>query len=137
MDKNISAMLFAWIKKNLDGAENPRATGKALTGSLDGLWRYRIGDYRIISEISDKKIISKENGIPSKHSFLKFILLTGHMLSWLHSGGVSHDVATPRHNALYSLFHNMYYGIDGSSKHRPTHWSIHEYSGIYYFFKTL
>lgn len=33
--------------------ENPRDAGKALTGPLSGLWRYRIGDYRLICEIQD------------------------------------------------------------------------------------
>lgn len=63
------------------------------------------------------------------------ISLAGYMLNWLHSGGVSHDRATLWHNTLHSLSHNMYYGIDGGSKHRPSHWSIHEYSGTSYSFK--
>ena len=33
--------------------ENPRSAGKALTGPLGGLWRYRIGDYRVICDIQD------------------------------------------------------------------------------------
>ena len=53
MNKSVAAMLLAWIKKNIDGCENPRAHGKALAGSLAGLWRYRIGDYRLIAEITD------------------------------------------------------------------------------------
>lgn len=32
---------------------NPREVGKCLTGSLSGLWRYRVGDYRIIVDIED------------------------------------------------------------------------------------
>ena len=33
-------------------ADNPRTMGKALTGSLSGLWRYRVRDYRIICEVN-------------------------------------------------------------------------------------
>lgn len=33
--------------------EDPRSRGKALTGSLSGLWRYRVGDYRIICRIKN------------------------------------------------------------------------------------
>lgn len=33
--------------------DDPRATGKALTGPLGGLWRYRVGDYRLVCEIQD------------------------------------------------------------------------------------
>lgn len=35
------------------GMENPRASGKALTGPLGGLWRYRVGDYRVICDLQD------------------------------------------------------------------------------------
>lgn len=33
--------------------DNPRSTGKALTGPLGGLWRYRVGDCRVICDIQD------------------------------------------------------------------------------------
>lgn len=46
-----------WIKKNLEGCENPRVHGKALSGNLKGLWRYRIGDYRLLVDIQDDKLI--------------------------------------------------------------------------------
>ena len=36
---------------------NPRARGKALKGNLSSLWRYRTGDWRIICEIQDTKIL--------------------------------------------------------------------------------
>jgi mRNA interferase RelE/StbE len=32
---------------------NLRSTGKALTGPLGGLWRYRVGDCRVVCEIQD------------------------------------------------------------------------------------
>lgn len=32
-------------------------TGKALTANRSGPWRYRIGDYRLISEILDEKVV--------------------------------------------------------------------------------
>ncbi len=35
----------------------PKASGKALTGSFKGLWRYRVGDYRIICELKNKELI--------------------------------------------------------------------------------
>ena len=31
--------------------------GKALTGNLSGIWRYRIGGYRLFAEIQDDKLI--------------------------------------------------------------------------------
>ena len=33
--------------------DDPHASGKALTGPLGGLWRYRVGDYQIVCELQD------------------------------------------------------------------------------------
>ena len=35
----------------------PRSTGKPLTGNLAGLWRYRVGDYRLIARIEDERLL--------------------------------------------------------------------------------
>ena len=37
--------------------ENPRSRGKALVENMRGLWRYRVGDYRVICDIQDARII--------------------------------------------------------------------------------
>jgi mRNA interferase RelE/StbE len=36
--------------------EDPRQRGKGLTANLSGLWRYRVGDYRVICEIEDARL---------------------------------------------------------------------------------
>jgi mRNA interferase RelE/StbE len=41
---------------NISILDNPRLLGKALTGSLAGLWRYRIGNYRVVCQIHDGKL---------------------------------------------------------------------------------
>ncbi|MCK5871393.1 MAG: type II toxin-antitoxin system RelE/ParE family toxin [Methylococcales bacterium] len=43
--------------ENLELVDNPRQQGKALTGKFKGLWRYRVGDYRLICNIEDEQII--------------------------------------------------------------------------------
>ncbi len=50
-------MLVAWIDKNLENCTNPRIYGKGLTSNRRGQWRYRIGDYRIICNIEDNKLV--------------------------------------------------------------------------------
>lgn len=35
---------------------DPRELGSALAGDLGGLWRWRIGDYRVIARIEDERI---------------------------------------------------------------------------------
>lgn len=37
----------------LEKSQNPRRYGEALTGTLGGFWRYRVGDYRLICSIED------------------------------------------------------------------------------------
>jgi mRNA interferase RelE/StbE len=38
-------------------ADDPRSRGRALTGTLAGLWRYRVGDWRIIVDVHDNAMI--------------------------------------------------------------------------------
>ena len=37
----------------LAGNPNPRLSGKALKGEKGELWRYRVGDYRLICQLQD------------------------------------------------------------------------------------
>jgi mRNA interferase RelE/StbE len=49
--------ILKFLHQRLRLMENPRDTGKALVGPiLSGLWRYRVGDYRIFCRIEDEKI---------------------------------------------------------------------------------
>ena len=57
MDKQTARLITAWIRKNLEGCTNPRQHGKGLTSSRSGQWRYRVGDYRLIAEIQDDRIV--------------------------------------------------------------------------------
>ena len=57
LDRNISLRITGWLREHLEGCENPRAYGKALQGDKKGKWSYRVGDYRIIAEIQDDRIL--------------------------------------------------------------------------------
>lgn len=57
LDKYTAMMIVAWVRKNLEGCENPRQHGKGLTANRSGQWRYRVGDYRLIAEIQDSRIV--------------------------------------------------------------------------------
>ena len=48
--------IVRFLRERLESAENPRQWGKPLQGDKRGLWRYRIGDYRLICDIQDEKI---------------------------------------------------------------------------------
>ena len=57
MDRHTASLILGWIRKNLEGCDDPRLHGKALVADKKGQWRYRVGDYRILAEIEDDKII--------------------------------------------------------------------------------
>ncbi len=57
MDVANASLILGWIRKNLENCDNPRIHGKGLTANRSGQWRYRVGDYRIIAEILDDKVI--------------------------------------------------------------------------------
>lgn len=57
LDKSTAKLITSWLFKNLQGCENPRQHGKGLTSNRSGEWRYRIGDYRVIADIQDDKIL--------------------------------------------------------------------------------
>lgn len=56
LDKHTSALILGWVRKNLQGCENPRQFGKGLTANRSGEWRYRVGDYRLLAQIEDNVI---------------------------------------------------------------------------------
>ena len=56
-DASVRSRLKTWIETNLEGCENPRAKGRALEGNLSGLWRYQVGNWRIVAQIQDDKVV--------------------------------------------------------------------------------
>ena len=50
--KKIEDYLYQKVAK----LQNPRDLGKALSGSFKGLWRYRVGNYRIIVRIFEQDL---------------------------------------------------------------------------------
>lgn len=57
MDPNVREMIVNWIDKNLKGCENPRIRGKSLKHDKKGIWRYRVGDYRILAQIRNNELL--------------------------------------------------------------------------------
>lgn len=57
LDPYTQRLLINWIKNNLIDCINPRAFGKALVGNKKGMWRYRVGDYRLLTQIKDDILI--------------------------------------------------------------------------------
>ncbi|WAR44039.1 type II toxin-antitoxin system RelE family toxin [Methylomonas rapida] len=57
LDKSVQKRIVAFLQDRILPADNPRNTGKALQGNLSGLWRYRVGDYRLLCRIEDDELI--------------------------------------------------------------------------------
>ena len=58
LDKSEAKRITTFLRERLETIDDPRSTGKALTGpQLGTYWRYRVGDYRIICDIQDKVLV--------------------------------------------------------------------------------
>ena len=56
LDRVAQESIVRFLRERLKPAENPRQWGKPLHGEKRGLWRYRVGDYRLICDIQDERI---------------------------------------------------------------------------------
>jgi mRNA interferase RelE/StbE len=56
LDRQAARRITTFLRERVADSENPRHAGKALAGPLGGLWRYRVGDYRIVCEIQDNAL---------------------------------------------------------------------------------
>ncbi len=45
--------ILRYLRERIVGSSDPRRFGHALMGDRKGLWRYRVGDYRIVASIED------------------------------------------------------------------------------------
>ena len=57
LDRQSQKLIKNWMEGNLIGCQDPRFSGKPLTGNFKGVWRYRIGSYRLLTKIDDDKLI--------------------------------------------------------------------------------
>ena len=57
LHKQIQERVFDYIDERILPAEHPRQFGKGLSANKSGLWRYRVGDYRILCNLIDDKSI--------------------------------------------------------------------------------
>jgi len=57
LDPAIAARILKFLYSRVAQMENPRSIGEALRGPrLRNFWKYRVGDYRIVSSIEDSAI---------------------------------------------------------------------------------
>ncbi len=56
LDKLLARRIVDYMDERVAGLEDPRRLGKALTGPLGGVWRYRVGECRVICDIQDRAL---------------------------------------------------------------------------------
>ena len=57
LDKPTKSRILSWLDERLTNCDNPRLWGDALVGEFSGLWRYRIGSYRVICELRNNELM--------------------------------------------------------------------------------
>lgn len=56
LDKPVARRIFDSVER-LAALEDPAGSCKALTGPMAGLWRLRVGDYRVILDIRHGDVV--------------------------------------------------------------------------------
>ena len=58
LDKAVRLRIWKFLYERLAQLDDPRSIGQALKGSeLGDLWKYRVGDYRIIYQVLDDELL--------------------------------------------------------------------------------
>jgi mRNA interferase RelE/StbE len=54
LDHQVRRRILRYLRERVVDSDDPRSLGAPLRSNLAGLWKYRIGDYRVIAEIQDE-----------------------------------------------------------------------------------
>lgn len=57
LDPPAQREILRYLRNRIAGADDPRRYGRGLRGTMHGLWRYRIGAYRLICKIEDDRLV--------------------------------------------------------------------------------
>jgi mRNA interferase RelE/StbE len=57
LGKQAQREIITDLDERIAGEGDPRRFGKGLKADLAGLWRYRVGDYRILCQITDGELL--------------------------------------------------------------------------------
>ena len=56
LDRQVARRIVDYLDE-VAGLDDPRSRGKGLVGDRVGIWRYRVGDYRVLCEIRDAELV--------------------------------------------------------------------------------
>ena len=65
LDSETSARILAMLE-DVSVLDDPRLRGHALTGQFTGLWRYRVGEWRVIARIEHARMVIVVIGVGNR-----------------------------------------------------------------------
>ena len=58
LDKPVARRIVQFLRERIAAVTDPRSLGEALRGDeLGSFWKYRLGDYRVVAEIVDRRVV--------------------------------------------------------------------------------
>ncbi len=58
LDPQTARRILRFLHEQVARLDDPRSIGRALRGSqLGDLWKYRVGDYRILGDLQDRRVV--------------------------------------------------------------------------------
>lgn len=57
LDPSTQKEILNYLRTRIADTENPRIFGRTLSGNKAGLWRYRVGDYRLVCRLEDHILV--------------------------------------------------------------------------------
>ena len=57
LDRAAQQRIYRFLSDKIQSSRDPRRLGKALQGDKRGLWRYRVGDFRLICDLQDQRLV--------------------------------------------------------------------------------
>ena len=57
LDSSNAQVILSYLNRLVQETSDPRERGSGLRANLAGLWRYRVGDYRVICSIEDHELV--------------------------------------------------------------------------------
>ena len=57
LDPQDQRRLIKFLRERIASSASPRLLGEALKGPLRTLWKYRVGDFRLICDLQDEKFV--------------------------------------------------------------------------------
>ena len=57
LDRTAQLAIRKYLRERIATDADPRRFGKPLIGDKAGLWRYRVGDFRLVCRIEDERLV--------------------------------------------------------------------------------